>query len=130
MTARFLDGDVVEETHVVSLACDVPLELAARLRLRISVLAPVTNPKILLSELIATPQYLLRPRLAPPPLYPFNHILEQLSLQLLVVIVIAFSPSSAMASDQVRAPGSKPGENMLWGGRFTGLTHYLRFSAR
>ncbi|EDO01487.1 hypothetical protein SS1G_03962 [Sclerotinia sclerotiorum 1980 UF-70] len=25
-----------------------------------------------------------------------------------------------MASEQVRAPGSKPGENMLWGGRFTG----------
>lgn len=21
-----------------------------------------------------------------------------------------------------RAPGSKPGENMLWGGRFTGMT--------
>jgi hypothetical protein len=25
-----------------------------------------------------------------------------------------------MASKQIRAPGSKPGENMLWGGRFTG----------
>ncbi|TVY44257.1 putative argininosuccinate lyase [Lachnellula subtilissima] len=25
-----------------------------------------------------------------------------------------------MASEQLRAPGSKPGENMLWGGRFTG----------
>ncbi|KAH8685544.1 argininosuccinate lyase-like protein [Tricladium varicosporioides] len=25
-----------------------------------------------------------------------------------------------MASGQIRAPGSKPGENMLWGGRFTG----------
>jgi hypothetical protein len=25
-----------------------------------------------------------------------------------------------MASEQIRAPGSKPGENMLWGGRFTG----------
>ncbi|EHK99156.1 putative argininosuccinate lyase [Glarea lozoyensis 74030] len=25
-----------------------------------------------------------------------------------------------MASKQLRAPGSKPGENMLWGGRFTG----------
>jgi hypothetical protein len=28
-----------------------------------------------------------------------------------------------MASEQIRAPGSKPGENMLWGGRFTGLTY-------
>ncbi|PSS27170.1 hypothetical protein M430DRAFT_46285 [Amorphotheca resinae ATCC 22711] len=27
-----------------------------------------------------------------------------------------------MASKEVRAPGSKPGENMLWGGRFTGLS--------
>jgi argininosuccinate lyase len=25
-----------------------------------------------------------------------------------------------MAAEQLRAPGSKPGENMLWGGRFTG----------
>jgi len=25
-----------------------------------------------------------------------------------------------MAAEQIRAPGSKPGENMLWGGRFTG----------
>ncbi|KAJ5040991.1 uncharacterized protein L3040_005550 [Drepanopeziza brunnea f. sp. 'multigermtubi'] len=25
-----------------------------------------------------------------------------------------------MASEQVKTPGSKPGENMLWGGRFTG----------
>jgi argininosuccinate lyase len=30
-----------------------------------------------------------------------------------------------MPSEQIRAPGSKPGENMLWGGRFTGLTHLL-----
>jgi len=28
---------------------------------------------------------------------------------------------SANPSLATRAPGSKPGENMLWGGRFTGM---------
>lgn len=42
-------------------------------------------------------------------------------------IELTISPTSIdqqtvkMASEQVRAAGTKPGENMLWGGRFTGL---------